>query len=374
MLKKIIQFKDNTERHYRQLFNTQDSKFFLSTAVKLTLIPVISFAMVFYSLWMVMEMNFNFFVANGFASSDLFKEAFYDRILLDTYQYLPLFAGIILGVFLTGLFISWLVLRTFKVIEKHSIASMNGDESEFEAPGLLKAKVISQVARLFFKYLEIYKIEQKRPRIKIPNKLEKMISPPIDRVFFIQYGLIISIVCMITNLTIYTFTNELYQQIVAGGIDLLEGNRIVVKFLSSEKNILFNIYAFSIGANILLYALISKNIIKSIDGVSFGFSRDMLKVIQGEHETRLRPRYSDPGNKLANFVNDYLDMVFIEEQTEDSHQVPTFQAVENDGLPPAFVEQKITPSGEQIFHITTPDGDKLENIDKDLLLQLVKKS
>lgn len=360
MLKKIIKLKDSIERYYRQLFNTQDSKFFLSTAVKLSMIPVISFGMVIYSLWMVMEMNFNFFVANGFASSDLFKEAFYDRILLDIYQYIPIFAGIVLGVFLTGLFISWLVLRTFKIIQTHSISSMNGDESEFEAPGLLKAKVISQVTRLFFKYIEIYKIEKKRPRIKIPNKLEKMTSPPLDKVFFIQYGLIISIVCMITNLTIYTFTNELYQQIVAVGIDLLEGNRIVVKFLSAEKNILFNIYAFSIGANILLYALISKNIIKAIDGVSFGFSRDMIKIIQGEHDTRLRPRYSDPGKRLANAVNDYLDSVFIEEDSGDT-------------LPPAFIEQKVTASGEKTFHITTPDGEKLENIDKELLLKLVKK-
>ena len=63
------------------LFKSQDSRYFIFTASKLTVVPIIAFTFVFYSLWTVIEMNYNFFVANGFASGDMFKEAFVDKIL-----------------------------------------------------------------------------------------------------------------------------------------------------------------------------------------------------------------------------------------------------------------------------------------------------
>ena len=38
-----------------------------------------------------MEMNFYFFVANGFETGELFKEAFYDKISMGVLQYIPYF-------------------------------------------------------------------------------------------------------------------------------------------------------------------------------------------------------------------------------------------------------------------------------------------
>jgi len=415
---------------YRNLYSSQDSKYFIATASKLTLVPTISFGIVFYSLWTIMEMNFNFFVANGFASGDLFKEAFYDQIFGDIAEYVPYLMAIIAGVFMTGLFISWLVLRSFEQIENFSLDSIENPQQDFEVQGLNKNKIINQVARIFFKYLQICKLENKRPRFRLPKKLQNLNSPPFDKVFFLQYGLIVSILCLITNLTLFAFTNEIYQQIINGGIEVLPSDKNITAFLGSQQDILFNIYAIAIATNIALYFLISKNIIKNVDGVSFGFARDMLRIINGEHTTRLRPRFADPGKRLANSINEYLDDIFPEDENEFEHEsvqealdtsyeslaqqhhqdqefdqeeyetvaqeeffdeiddqtnviafeepiakVPVASEVlAQDDLPPAFIQEKQVVGGEKVFHITTPDGLKVENVDAEMLLKIVKET
>ncbi|MBD65646.1 MAG: hypothetical protein CME62_10600 [Halobacteriovoraceae bacterium] len=453
-------FKKDLMGQYNNLFASQDSKFFIVTATKLTLIPLFSFCIIFYSLWTIMEMNFNFFVANGFNSGELFKEAFYDSIFMGVSDYIPFFFGVIISVFLSGLFVSWLTLRSFDQIELFANRCNEGNiNDDFHVSGLNKSKLVNQVSRIFFKYLQICEIDGKRPRFKLPKKLDQLNHPPLDKVFLLQYALIVSALCLVTNIIFFTFTNELYLELVTKGLELLEPNRVVNNFLKSQEAILFNIYSIAIGCNILLYALISRNIIKSVDGVSFGFARDMLRVIKGEHETRLRPRYADPGKSVASSINLYLDQVFpfiedeneldieevtnqtvqslnqhaqheqdeddldtiisdfpktvdmSEEEIEDfmeseeheetaeqihSQHQPQFDVLENhhfeeefeeenelhetgeqevnEDLPPVFIEEKQVVGGEKVFHITTPEGLKVENLDADMLLRIVKET
>ena len=54
-------FIETIKDEFRNSFKTQDSKFFIFTAFKITIVPLFSFGVVFYSFWTIMEMNFNFF-------------------------------------------------------------------------------------------------------------------------------------------------------------------------------------------------------------------------------------------------------------------------------------------------------------------------
>ena len=70
-------FMEKFKDQFGGLFASQDSKYFLKTAFKITLVPILSFAVIFYSLWNVLELNYSFFVANGFAAEAEFKEVFF---------------------------------------------------------------------------------------------------------------------------------------------------------------------------------------------------------------------------------------------------------------------------------------------------------
>jgi hypothetical protein len=369
-------------------------------------------------------MNFNFFAANGFLTGEGNKETFYDAVLLNITDYFLYFGAIISGIYLVGLVISYFALSAFSHIENF-IEELEDDFTlTFNVKGFNQSKLINQSSRIFFKYLELYAKKKKAPKFKLPKNLQNLKSPPMDKVFFFQYLAIVGIICLVTSFSLYSFTHELYQEIVAAGINLLPGNTVVANFLLAQESILFNVYSIAIATNILLYLGISKNIIKAVDGVSYGFTRDLLQVINGNHSLRLRPRANDPGKELAASINSLLDEVFYEDslspeefEAEYEEAEPEFTAQEisvdaikeefddeeyeyedsvedesefdnvhslkdnddfaeeegeEDELPPAFIEEKQVANGEKIFQVTTPTGMKLEGLNEDLVLKLVK--
>jgi hypothetical protein len=376
-------FIDRLKEQFGGVFGSQDSKYFIKTAFKITLVPLISFAVIFYSLWNVLELNYSFFVANGFSKGPEFKEAFFDTVLINISDYAVYFGIVITGIFMGGLFVSHLALRSFESIEDFTYDSIEDPDFEFETGKLNSKKVINKGAKLFFDYLSLIRNGKSTKNLKVPKSLLNMNRPKTDWVFIGQYLSVVTIICLVTNIVFYTFTNELYQEIVSSGLSLLNGNSIVAKFMQSQKDVIFNIYSAAMILNVILYVSISKSIIKSIDGVSYTFSRDIIQIVQGNHQKRIFPRFSDPGKNAAMAINEYLELVFDNETHEDhdieepknvlemSDHEPQFKPKQED-LPPHFIEEKQVVNGGVVFNVTTPKGYKVENLDEGHLLRLLK--
>lgn len=404
---------NDLKNQYKSSFKSQDSKYFLITASKVTFVPLLSFGVLFYSFWTILEMNFSFFAANGFLTGEDNKSTFFDIVLMNISDYFLYFTFIMMGVFLVGLLTSYFALRSFSEIQSHILKLEDDVNAQFVTKGISKSKLINQVSNILFKYIQLYAKHKKKPNFKLPKNLEILSSPPIDKVFFIQYISLVGIICLVTNVVLFSFTHELYQEIVAAGIRLLPGNQVVANYLVAQEGILFNVYGIAIFMNITLYLAISQNIIRTVDGVSYGFARDMLQIIEGNHELRLRPRNADPGKEIAINLNLLLDEYFYEEtldqiaeqedfeQEDTTHNLhnnirktPQLQSIddlntqkineldesfdneeleiEQDDLPPAFIEEKMVVGGEKVFNITTPDGMKLGGLNEETALKLVE--
>jgi hypothetical protein len=373
-----------------------------------------------------MEMNFNFFVANGFTQDN---SVFYDIIFMNLSEYAVYFSFMLIVVFMLGLFTSYLALRAFDHIEEHTFDLIEDIDSQLIISGLNKNKLIYQVSRIFFKYIQIYVKTEKIPDLKLPLQIEQLKSPRLDKVFLFQYSVIVAIICLGTSMLLFSFTHELYEEIVSGGLELLSSNKIVSTYLDSQEGVLFNIYFISVISNILAYIFISRKIIKTVDGVSYGLARDMVKVIKGHHYTRLTHRSGDPGQGIALIINEVLDDVFpIEEDNRTFDQAvsdtiqqlsneyePVFNSIDelnqesleegkdyatmersessvlkmlmngppilpnnsiandinsSDNLLPTNLETEVTKSK---YQITTPAGVKIENLDKETIIDLVNK-
>lgn len=395
-------FMERFKDQFGGLFASQDSKYFLKTAFKITLVPILSFGVIFYSLWNVLELNYSFFVANGFAAEAEFKEVFFDTVLVNISDFVVYFGIIIAGIFMGGLFVSHLALRSFESIEDFTYDSIEDPDYEFDSGKINSKKVINKGAKLFFEYLRMIRSGEPTEKLDIPESLLKMNKPRTDWVFIGQYLTVVTIICLVTNIVFFTFTNELYQEIISSGLSLLDGNKIVAKFMQSQESVLFNIYSTAMVLNIILYVSISKSIIKSIDGVSYAFTRDFLQVVQGNHQKRIFPRFNDPGKNAATAINEYLGLVFdheeenhVEIETMLDTEVPERLTVsppknveqenvlempvhngdielERAPLPPHYVEEKQVANGGVVFNVTTPKGYKVENLDEGHLLRLLK--
>ena len=352
------------------LFSSQDSKYFLVTAAKITAIPLFFFCLFGYSIWNLMELNFNFFVAHDFHSGDGFKESFYDAIFGDISYYIPVFTVAFGCIYLIGLVVAWLALRPFGHIQKHISMLYDDPDRELEVKGLNKNKLLYQAARIFFKYIQMLEASGKAPAVKLPPKLENLNQPVRDKVFLFQYAIVTTILCFLTSALLFAFSSEFYNQIVDNSNALLEAEKTVSIFISQEIVLLEKIRAFTILGMVIGYIAISFNIIKSVDGVSYGFSRDMLKIVTGQHAVKLHPRQADPGKDLAFSINELVDEVvspfFHEDITNDSEYEDY-----TDDLPPTFIEETEDKEGNKVFQITTPKGLKIENLNENMALKLV---
>lgn len=397
-------FQEKFKENMGGLFKSQDSKYFIKTAFKVTLVPLISFSIIFYSLWNVLEMNYGFFVANGFAEGPVFKEAFIDKVFLNINEYFIYFGIIVTGVFMGGLFISHLALRPFEEIEDFCYEVQDDPDAEFEVNKINSKKIIYQGASSFFEYIRYLRSGEKVDGMELlPSSIANMKKPKTDKVFLMQYAAIVTVITLITNIVFYTFTNELYQEIVTAGVSLLNGNQVIAKFMQAQEDILFNIYAVAMALNVILYLGLSKNIIKAVDGVSYAFCRDFIQILQGNHQKRIFPRFTDPGKEAADSCNDYIEVVFAEigehdeieiesEEEVDFNHAPQRMTVEpsenvvlfksedvkeeapkrQEELPPSFIEEKqVSGSDIQSFNITTPKGYKVENLDEGQILKLL---
>lgn len=363
------------------LFKSQDSKYFLFTAFKLTAVPTAAFTFVFYSLWSVLEMNYNFFVANGFARGELFKEAFVDKVLLNITEYFWYFGFTVAGVFMFGLGVAYFALRPFKEIEYFAIESLEEDDLEFELDQIKSKKIIYQAAKVLFDYLYIVRNQIKGEKIHIPKTLSKMKKPSTDKVFILQYTLLMTIVCLSTSVLLFTFTNDIYEEIVRAGLTLLNGSKTVATFMQLQQGTINSIYVLAMTVNTTLYIFLARNLIKSVDGVSYAFARDIIQIVKGASEKRIFPRFNDPGKAAAHSINDYLNLVLGEQVTlgkeseVDENVLELFgQSIPREHwseLPPSFIEQFQDSEGEGIYNVITPKGYKIENLDEDQIIGLI---
>lgn len=389
---------------FKGLFKTQDSKYFLKNAFNITLVPVISFGITFYSLWIFLEMNHSFFRSNGFASGSEFKSALFDSLLLDVQDYILYFAGFVAVMYMVGLMISYFVMRPFKQLENYfnEVEDIVSEDIHFDK--ISQKKLIVQSIQTLINFLQ--NPDRKKEDLA-PKGWFDHSRPKPDYVFYMQYFMIMAVVVIVTSISVFIFTHELHASIVGNALAILKNNQSISIFFQEQQGVLNLIYTTSILLNAALYAYLAKGVIGQINGVSFAFYRDIKAIVNGDYKKRIFPRFTDPGKGAASAVNGYLDLYFEtfelddeisdedHESLEDSGQptiakeapqlassVPEVPSLPDNvaelkprpqvGAPPVFIDKQEADGGGAVYHIITPKGYRVDNLGEDQLVRVLK--
>ena len=294
------------------LFKSQDSKYFLKTAFKVASVPLITTLLLAYSLWLYVELNYSFFLANGFATGPEMKEAFWDNILTEQVEYLPFLGLFFIAVFFLGLFLAHLVLRPFTYVRNMCEDILKGEPVDAENGFLNAKKLVVKAAMVFFEYLSKQDKSSDETEFDFPPELEKIHSPKPDGVFYLQYGVFMLILSGITILATTFTLNHLHESIVDAAIKMLKPSNSLNVFLTSQQDHLYTIAAVITVLTVFLYSSLARGIIKEIEGVSYSYLRDIRDITSGDHSRRLRPRFQDPGQEAAFAINQVMNLFFPE--------------------------------------------------------------
>ena len=364
------ELKEHNVGPFKNLFQSQDSKYFLRTAFRITLVPLLTLSLISYSLWIYLEMNYSFFLANGFFPDPEMKQVFVDSLMASQIDFLPWVAGFIVSVFFVGLFVAHLVLRPFGRVVQLCQEVLSGEAPDTDLDPFHRRKLVLRAALLFNQY-----VHSEEEECAVPEDLEKIRGPVSDYVFYFQYGLCIAILSAFTGIAIYLTIEHLHDQIVTTAMELLQANKSIGTFLTSQRESMNVIgwvcTAFSVG----LYALLSKGIIREVEGVSYGYLRDIRDITSGDHAKRLHPRFNDPGKEAAFAINQVMDHLFpkAEQQPRERQNVLELKPHVEREVPPAFIEEFHSQDGQRLYRVVIPSGEVVEGLSYEDALDLLKK-
>lgn len=287
------------------LFESQDTKFTIKTALLITLVPVTMMAMIIYSIWLLLSMNHSYFLANGFPIDSMTLEEFMNYLLQSQMDYLPYLGLFFIAVFFIGIFLAYLILRPFNQLMEICQEIKEAKGEKIKIIGLGKQKLLIKLGNFLCLYFDAQK---NKKSIELPPELQKVKGPVMDFVFYFQFFCIMIILTTITVISIYIFTHQLHESIIQAAITILKAPKGMALFLSSQERVIDLIVLIPSVLSVAFYGFIAKIIISRIQGVTYAYVRDICDIANGNHGRRLTPREDDPGRQAAKAVNEVFDI------------------------------------------------------------------
>ena len=287
------------------LFQSQDTKFTIKTALLITCVPVLMMGLIVYSVWLLLSMNHSYFLANGFPLDSLTLGDFMDYLLESQLDYLPYLGLFFISVFFIGIFLAYLILRPFYQLMEMCLEIKNARGEKIKIIGLGNQKLLIKIGNFLCQYSDAQKDKK---MVEIPAELKKVDGPAMDFVFYFQFFCILSILTAITVTSIYVFTHQLHESIIKAAFTILKAPKGMSLFLSSQERVFELIVIVPSLISVVLYGFIARIIISRIQGVTYAYVRDICEVASGNSNRRLTPREEDPGRQAAQAVNEVLDM------------------------------------------------------------------
>lgn len=289
---------------------SHDFKFLATASIKIIAISLTSITFFIYALSTLLEINFKYLLLNKLQNDHLSSFELTMNLLINHFNHdILLIMGIVISTLLMALITAHLAIRPFKQLVHITKKAILDHHFKLSIKGFKKKQAIYQSFSLFFTFMSMFRKNGKKPRIKIPLFLREITAPKTDSVFLAQYSFLSLVITSIWSFLFYHFAFKSYETLIS----LVKTNELATNYVHSQEPLFHRLIIALTLLQLFLYFLLSKNIVQKLNGVYYAFTRDIIKVVNGEVETRFTPRKNDPGKELAQAVNHYLTFIFTPE-------------------------------------------------------------
>jgi len=300
---------DPIKSKWRKLWKNEEAKFRLFTALKMTMVPIFSFSVMGGCMWILLNMNLLFFRANEIRGIDRFEEVFFDFLSSTLIDILPYAALLLIFVNVTAIYISDILLRPFRTIGQYCELRNRGENSSYNPDFFTDLKLLSQFGEFFFNSIETAEANKSLLKIVIPKKYTRIHKPVFETAFFGHYLLYLLASLLAVSIALYTFANEIYQNIINLAEMTLPSDQKINLFLGDQVAIMDSILVIVIVVTFFLYLYLARNLYDLVARPAFGVFSTMRSFLKGNYGQRVHligyPFLRDQTRSL----NKYLDWV-----------------------------------------------------------------
>ncbi len=273
--------------HLKKLYKDEELRFRWSISLKVVLIPLLTYLSSALLIWVTLQFNYIFFKAFGVLDIDQLQGAYFDAIIGNTSWLLPYISFYLLIVIFSGLYVSKLMLRPFKLIGKFCEDRNKGIEAVYDPDFFTDLKILTGFSEYFFYTIEKGKLEGALDKVEVPQKFTRIHKPVFEQTFFLQYFLIFMISTIVVCSTIYITTLSVHAEIVRLSLENLKVGRSATYFLKNQSQILDTLLWLVIGFNILVTVLLSSSLYKMVATPAFGVFATMRSFLKGNRASRV---------------------------------------------------------------------------------------
>lgn len=318
-LKSKLKFFGGVWAKFVKPLKDEEVQFRLTTTFKISVIPLITMAVLGFYLANILKMNLIFFEANGFSQLAELREAYYDYIMATLLDTVPFVAGIFIAIIFLGLYLANMILRPFHIIGNYCEKKSNGENIEYDPEFFTDLKLLMGFSEIFFNIMSASQKNKKFLPVEVPAKFAKIHAPVFEQAFFIQFTFFLIVTSIGLASAIYVLTADVYEHMIQLSIESLKHNKVVLYFLKQQSDLIQEVVFFVMGAHFVAYFILASHLYNKVATPAFGIFATMRSFMKGNHTSRVHLigfNYVRPQGRKINKYLDQLQNFFVESQQD----------------------------------------------------------
>ena len=283
--------------------------FRMKTSLKIVLIPFLSYSLVFFMIWFFLKINLVFFEAHGYLGVSELREAYFDYIYSDLFNYFFSFIGFIALLFVLGNYIAGLMIRPFKTLSAYCEKAQLDKKASYSPDLFSDLSLMTKYSEFFFQHLSACRSSGELSTAEVPQHFTKIHKPKFEKTYFAHFCLFLGAICLVSSIGIHMLTVDIRSQIVQLSISSLNQSDSISYFLEQEGELLSIILWVAISLQAFFYTILSLNLYHQVSGPAFGIFSTMRSFTKGNFSARIHLIGYSFLRDYCRVINKYLDHV-----------------------------------------------------------------
>ncbi len=303
-----MRFWQDAKTHLRQAFKTDESRFVLSTAVKFCALSCGVMLMVGHQIYQIVRLNLVFFRANGFSGIDELSEAYYDALLGNVAESLPLAFACFVVLFFVGLYLGIVILRPFKNIEDYCARAMEDPDAAYHVDQFAGYRLMTRFSELFFEFLRQARRQGKMEALGVPPQYTGIHRPLLDWPFLLHFSFFVLIMALLTVGMTMFLAMEVHENTVQLAIRMLKTDpKMMAGFFSAQTFVIEEMWILTGVLVMGTQMMLALHLYNQVSGAAFAIFSTMRTFMKGNHFARVHLVGYSYLRDSTRTLNKYLD-------------------------------------------------------------------
>lgn len=294
----------------KKVFQTEESRFLLGTAIKVWAISALVEVLVGYILYSNVRLNYYFFKAHGYRGIDQLSEAYFYHVMGDIIDALPWVLGFHVMIFFMGLYVGHMMLRPFRRIGEYCTKVIDHPEAVYRIEEFSSYRLLARFSELFFDFLSAGRKKGSIEKREIPPQFLGIHRPVLDGQFLFHFSFFLVIIMIVSIVAIMGFATNIQENTTQIALRMLKADPKIMSAYFEDQTFLIDEMWFLTALLVVgLHVAMGLHLYDQVSGAAFAIFATMRSFMKGCWQSRVHLVGYSYMRESTRALNKYLDWV-----------------------------------------------------------------